>query len=310
MNADLNGFHGSIAFDLMHRIHRNVATTKAPRHKDIAHEAITSRSCWAWDRRAPARHWVVVGTWCVVGGSDGTREAGLLSTSARPGGYTFRVIRIEGLTKRYPESERDVLAGIDLEVAEGDFVSLVGRSGCGKTTLLNVIGGLDEGWTGEVEVAGQRLDELTDRELARFRRRTVGFVFQAYHLLEHLSCAENVALASRFGGGDDGRHRSHEVLDLVGLASAAERRPTRLSGGERQRVALARALFNRPRLLLLDEPTGNLDTATGTEIIELLAGLHADLGLTVLAATHDDAIEAAGGRRIRMAGGALSKVER
>ncbi|MEE4271082.1 MAG: ABC transporter ATP-binding protein [Thermoanaerobaculales bacterium] len=217
------------------------------------------------------------------------------------------MIRIEGLTKRYPESERDVLKGIDLEVGAGDFVSLVGRSGCGKTTMLNVLGGLDEGWKGVVEVAGQRLDTLADRDLARFRRRTVGFVFQAYHLLEHLSCSENVALASRFGGGGDGRSRAREVLDLVGLAAAADRRPTRLSGGERQRVALARALFNQPQLLLLDEPTGNLDTATGGEIIELLVELHADLGLTMLAATHDDAIEAAGGRRIRMVGGTLSE---
>jgi putative ABC transport system ATP-binding protein len=185
-------------------------------------------------------------------------------------------------------------------------VSLVGRSGCGKTTLLNVVGGLDGEYDGLVEVGGRRLDALSDRELARYRRRDVGFVFQAYHLLEHLSCAENVALSTRFGGrGGDHRSRAIEVLDLVGLAGAADRRPTRLSGGERQRVAVARALFNRPRLLLLDEPTGNLDTATGAELLELLAGLQAELGLTLLAATHDAAIEGAGSRLLRMSDGVI-----
>lgn len=217
------------------------------------------------------------------------------------------MIRIKGLKKRYSGAEGDVLRNLDLEVAEGDFVSLVGRSGCGKTTLLNIIGGLDGGFDGSVEIAGHRIESLSDRELASYRRRTVGFVFQAYHLLEHLSCAENVALAARFGRAPAGnsRSRAEEVLDLVGLSSAADRRPTRLSGGERQRVALARALFNRPRLLLLDEPTGNLDVATGAEILDLLTNLHAEMGLTVLAATHDEAIETAGQRRLRMENGRL-----
>jgi len=220
------------------------------------------------------------------------------------------VIRIKGLRKRYPGSERDVLCGIDLEIAAGDFVSLAGRSGCGKTTLLNIIGGLDTGFEGEAVVDGRDLGSLGDRELARTRRATVGFVFQAYYLLDHLSCAENVALAARFGAGagrgpTTERSRAAEVLELVGLPGAFDRRPTRLSGGERQRVAIARALFNRPRLLLLDEPTGNLDTATGAEILDLLSGLHTELGLTILTATHDGAIEAAGRRRLRLSNGVL-----
>lgn len=218
------------------------------------------------------------------------------------------MIRVASLNKRYPDAERDVLRGIDFAAAAGEFVSLVGRSGCGKTTLLNIIGGLDSDWRGEVEVDGRALSGMSDPELATYRRTTVGFVFQAYHLLEHLSCAENVALAARFGRHNaiDGRSRALEVLGLVGLADAAGRRPTRLSGGERQRVALARALFNRPRLLLLDEPSGNLDTATGGEIIELLSELHRTLGLTILAATHDEAVTAAGRRRLHMADGRVS----
>jgi putative ABC transport system ATP-binding protein len=220
------------------------------------------------------------------------------------------VISISGLCKRYPGSEVDVLKGIDLEIESGDFVSLVGRSGCGKSTLLAIVGGLDSGYEGKVLVESHDLSSLGDGDLARYRRDSVGFVFQAYHLLDHLSCAENVALAARFGSGStsgttDERRRAVEVLDLVGLPGAADRRPTRLSGGERQRVAIARALFNRPTLLLLDEPTGNLDTATGTEILGLLSTLHRDLGMTILAATHDRAIETAGRRLLRMSDGVL-----
>jgi ABC-type lipoprotein export system ATPase subunit len=220
------------------------------------------------------------------------------------------VISISGLRKRYPGAEVDVLRGIDLEMSAGDFVSLVGRSGCGKSTLLNIVGGLDTGFEGTAFVDGRDLGSMNDRDLAGYRRRTVGIVFQSYHLLDHLSCAENVALAARFsaGGGagsSSDRLRAAEVLELVGLPGTADRRPTRLSGGERQRVAIARALFNRPRLLLLDEPTGNLDTTTGAEILELLSGLHADFGLTILTATHDGAIEAAGRRILQLTDGAL-----
>lgn len=221
------------------------------------------------------------------------------------------MITISGLRKRYPGSDGDILRGIDLEIAAGDFVSLVGRSGCGKSTLLNIIGGLDTGYQGLVTVDGCDLGSLGDRELAGFRR-TVGFVFQAYHLLDHLSCAENVALSARFGSSGspattDERGRAIEVLDLVGLRDSTDRRPTRLSGGQRQRVAIARALFVRPELLLLDEPSGNLDTTTGAEILELLSTLHADLGMTIIAATHDRAIEAAGRRLIRMSAGVLTE---
>jgi len=226
--------------------------------------------------------------------------------------YTPLVIRISGLRKRYPGSEVEVLRGIDLEIESGDFVSLVGRSGCGKSTLLNIVGGLDSGYEGKVIVEDRDLSSLGDGDLARYRRNSVGFVFQAYHLLDHLSCAENVALAARFGSSatsesTDERGRAADVLDLVGLPGVADRRPTRLSGGERQRVAIARALYNRPSLLLLDEPTGNLDTSTGNEILGLLATIHRDLGMTILAATHDRAFEAAGRRLLRMSDGVLAE---
>jgi ABC-type lipoprotein export system ATPase subunit len=225
------------------------------------------------------------------------------------------VIRVEDLRKRYHGAGREVLSGLDLEIGEGEFVSLVGRSGCGKTTLLNIIGGLDRAYRGTVEVGGTRLGSLPDAELARYRLRTVGIVFQAYHLLDHLSCAENVSLAARFDRGGSWasvaaeRDRAREVLDLVGLSRATGLLPNRLSGGERQRVAIARALFNRPRIVLLDEPTGNLDTATGGEMLDLLVELHSELGLTVIAATHDSIIEAAGGRVLTMADGVVKAAE-
>jgi ABC-type lipoprotein export system ATPase subunit len=219
------------------------------------------------------------------------------------------VIRLEGVCKRYPGSEIDVLRGIDLVIEEHEFVSIVGRSGTGKTTLLNLMGGLDRVFDGVVEVAGRGLRALGEVEISAFRNRVVGHVFQAYHLLDHLSCRENVALAALFTRGDGRRdaswtrHRADEVLESVGLGGAGSRRPTTLSGGERQRIALARALFNRPKILLCDEPTGNLDTETGREIVDLLTWLHREREMTIVAATHDEAIAAAGARVLHLRDG-------
>jgi ABC-type lipoprotein export system ATPase subunit len=212
------------------------------------------------------------------------------------------VIKLSHVTKRYPGADIDVLAGIDLMVEAHDFVSIVGRSGSGKTTLLNLIGGLDRSYDGAIEVEGQDLRSLGDAEISQLRNRTVGHVFQAYHLLDHLTCRENVAVAALFVRGQmrrDGswvRRRAEEVLETVGLGGAGHRRPPTLSGGERQRVALARALFHRPHILLCDEPTGNLDLETGREIVELLADLHRSGDVTIVAATHDEVIAAAGVR--------------
>lgn len=221
------------------------------------------------------------------------------------------MIRLSGIRKRYHGSDVEVLCGVDLEVAEGEFLAVVGRSGTGKTTLLNLIGGLDSTFEGELEVAGRDLRALPDADLSDFRNRRVGLVFQAYHLLDHLSCAENVALAAHFarGGRAPGRgwarRRAGELLEAVGLPGAGARSASTLSGGERQRVALARALFFEPSILLCDEPTGNLDAATGHDVVELLRRVHAERGTTVIAATHDDAIAAAAGRVVELRDGRL-----
>ncbi len=221
------------------------------------------------------------------------------------------MIRLENVRKRYPLADVDVLCGIDLQVEVGEFVSIVGRSGSGKTTLLNLMGGLDTSFEGRVEVDGEAIDALAESEIASFRNRRVGFVFQAYHLLDHLSCGENVALASLFARGGSRRDvswvrsRIDEVLDSVGLGGAARRSPTKLSGGERQRVAVARALFHEPAILLCDEPTGNLDSKTGREIVDLLSGLHKHQNLVIVAATHDDAVSGAGDRMVRLREGRL-----
>jgi putative ABC transport system ATP-binding protein len=219
------------------------------------------------------------------------------------------VITLKNVTKRYPGADIDVLAGIDLTIEAHGFVSIVGRSGSGKTTLLNLIGGLDAGYVGAIEVDGKDLRSLGDAELSALRNRTVGHVFQAYHLLDHLTCSENVGVAALFARGEARhdaswvRRRAAEVLATVGLDGAGRRRPSTLSGGERQRVALARALFHQPAILLCDEPTGNLDVETGREIVQLLSDLHRSTDITIIAATHDEAIAAAGARVLHLRNG-------
>jgi putative ABC transport system ATP-binding protein len=187
------------------------------------------------------------------------------------------------------ESATSALRGVSLAVEAGAFVRIVGTSGSGKTTLLNVIGGLDSGYTGTAFVDGKDLRAMSDRDLSRFRNGTVGFVFQHFHLLEHLDARHNVALSDFFssGDGDDPLRRAAEVLDRVGLGDKMGSRPSQLSGGQKQRVAVARALFHKPRLILADEPTGNLDTRTSGQIIGLLESLNRDDRLTVVVVTHE-----------------------
>jgi ABC-type lipoprotein export system ATPase subunit len=219
---------------------------------------------------------------------------------------------MRSVSRSFP-SGREVLSDLDLDVEAGELVAVVGRSGVGKTTLLNIIGGLDTSYHGSVEVDGRRLADLGDRELSSFRGRTVGFVFQAYNLLEHLTVAENASLPWLFAHGHgsigdrhEARRRAHEVLEEVGLADRADDVPPALSGGERQRVALARALFHRPRLLLCDEPTGNLDEATAVRIADLLQGVHRGGAVTVVIATHDPAMSRLADRVLVLSGGALA----
>jgi ABC-type lipoprotein export system ATPase subunit len=187
------------------------------------------------------------------------------------------------------ESATSALRGVSLAVEAGAFVRIVGTSGSGKTTLLNVIGGLDSTYTGTAIVDGRDMRAMADRELSRFRNETVGFVFQHFHLLEHLDARRNVALADFFAAQEivDPLRRAEEVLERVGLADKLGSRPSQLSGGQKQRVAVARALFHRPRLILADEPTGNLDTRTSGQIIKLLESLNRDDGLTVVVVTHE-----------------------
>jgi putative ABC transport system ATP-binding protein len=198
-----------------------------------------------------------------------------------------------------------ILHPLDLFVAAGQSLAITGPSGSGKSTLLHLLGGLDVHYTGEVEVGGVKLRGLGDRELARFRNTHVGFVFQSFHLIPNLSAVENVLMPSHFGPvSAEGRKRAEAMLDRVGLLAKKDRAPVRLSGGERQRVAIARALFSGPKLLLCDEPTGNLDAATGAGVIQLFHELHRE-GLTVLAVTHEERMSTAARRVLRLKEGKL-----
>ncbi|MBI3191599.1 MAG: ABC transporter ATP-binding protein, partial [Pedosphaera parvula] len=188
----------------------------------------------------------------------------------------------------------EVLCGVSLSVKRGEFLALRGASGAGKSTLLHLLGGLDSPNAGEIWFAGQNLAALSDWELARFRNTRVGFVFQAYHLLPELDALENVCLPARLARTPAAPtvQRGRELLNRVGLAQRMEHRPYELSGGEQQRVAIARALMNEPELILADEPTGNLDSHTGEEIIDLLCSLRAERQATLIIATHDARVAA------------------
>ena len=198
-----------------------------------------------------------------------------------------------------------MLDGAELEVARGEFVAVVGRSGSGKSTLLHLLGGLDRPDAGEIELDGVQLDRLDDRGLTAVRRRKIGFVFQAFHLLPELTGAENVLLPSRLArDGIEAAPRAKELLDRLGLATIARRLPTELSGGEQQRLAIARALINHPALVLADEPTGNLDEESGAAVLDLLRRV-TDSDRSVLLVTHDRAATGIADRVLRLEGGRL-----
>ena len=183
-----------------------------------------------------------------------------------------------------------MLQGVDLAIDAGELVAIEGPSGSGKSTLLNLIGGLDRADAGSVVVGDKDLSKLSDKELARLRNSEIGFVFQAFHLLDHLTVGENVALPAWFKDSPDApdvrRARAREVLDRVGIADYLDASPSHLSGGQRQRVAIARALYSGPSLVLADEPTGNLDTVTGAEVLDLFRDLN-DEGTAFLVVTHE-----------------------
>ena len=196
------------------------------------------------------------------------------------------------------------LQGVTLDVERGDYVAIVGPSGCGKSTLLNMIGVIDHPTSGTVEIAGKRVDAMTDREATSFRLRNIGFVFQRFYLMPILSALENVALpmAEAKVARKEREEKAAELLAYVGLASRERHRPSELSGGEQQRVAIARALANGPALLLADEPTGELDASTGTQIISLFQRLNAD-GTTIVVVTHDEDLADAARHKIHMRDG-------
>ena len=204
--------------------------------------------------------------------------------------------------------------GVDLRVEEGEFLVIAGASGSGKTTLLQLLGGLDRPTSGTVEFEGESLGDMSDGQLAGLRLRTIGFVFQQFNLIPTLTARQNVEVAMapnpRAGGGrDDRRRRADELLDGVGLAARTDHLPSMLSGGEQQRVAIARALANEPRVLLADEPTGNLDTRTGAEILGLLERLVRERNQTVVLVTHDGAIADRAPRVVRMSDGRIEAAE-
>lgn len=214
-------------------------------------------------------------------------------------------ILAEDLTKFYRRGAEEVRAlnGVSFQVERAEFVAITGQSGAGKTTLLQLIGGMDTPTSGRLVVAGQDMANLSDAELTRMRRGHIGFVFQHFSLLPTLSVAENVALPALFSGKQV-RTRVDELLEKVGLTQRRNHRPGQLSGGEMQRAAIARALINSPDLLLADEPTGNLDSATSERVIGLLGRLHMD-GLTVVVVTHNDLLAGAAERRIQIADGRI-----
>lgn len=215
----------------------------------------------------------------------------------------------QGLRKSYSLGRRrlDVLVGVDLQVERGEFVALRGSSGAGKSTLLHLLGGLDRPDDGQVQVGAQNLAALSAAGLARFRNEQVGFVFQAYHLLPELDALENVLLPARMARRPRGpaETRARDLLQRVGLGDRMDHRPAELSGGERQRVALARCLINDPALILADEPTGNLDSHTGDEVLNLLLQLRAERGGTLVIATHDARVATRAGRVVDMVDGRL-----
>lgn len=217
------------------------------------------------------------------------------------------LIRARGLTKRYVigGSTVEALSGADLDVAAGESVALVGPSGSGKTTLLNLIGGLDVPTSGSVVVDGRDLGALSRDELALHRRSTVGFVFQAFRLLPHLTALENIALPLLLAGTDraTAETRAGELLERVGLSARARHRPAQLSAGEQQRVATARAIAQRPKIIPADEPTGNLDAAAASDLLTLFAELRAQDGLTLLIATHNPDVAARADRVVALRGG-------
>ena len=216
----------------------------------------------------------------------------------------------QGIKKAYAIGDRrlEVLRGVDVTVSRGEFLALRGSSGAGKSTLLHLFGGLDLPDSGTIEVLNHRLTSMGGNDLARFRNQRIGFIFQAYHLLPELTALENVLLSARIARTSYAKAQSNarSLLERVGLGSRLDHRPSQLSGGEQQRVGIARALVNEPQLILADEPTGNLDTSTGREVMDILLNLRAERNATLIIATHDLGLASKAERVIMLTDGRIS----
>ena len=235
-------------------------------------------------------------------------EAGIRSGGAQP------LIELRGIQKVYRMGERGsvpALRGIDLDIFQGDFLAIMGPSGSGKSSLMNILGCLDNPSEGTYRLGGQEVGRLSEREQARLRNREIGFVFQSFNLLPRASALENVELPLVYSGvaANERRDRARDALESVGMANWADHRPSELSGGQSQRVAIARALVTRPRILLADEPTGNLDSATTGEILALFAEIHVR-GNTVILVTHEEEVARRAARVIHVRDGCVVSDER
>jgi putative ABC transport system ATP-binding protein len=223
----------------------------------------------------------------------------------------YGVVRAHGVTKRFGAGTTvvEALRGVDVSFDGGTFTAIMGPSGSGKSTLLHILAGLDRPSAGWVEIAGERLDRLNDRELTLLRRRKVGFVFQSYNLLPVLSAEENITLPLRIGGTPVDHAWLDTLIEAVGLGDRRTHRPSEMSGGQQQRVAVARALITRPAVVFGDEPTGNLDSVSSREILDLMRSAVDDLGQTIVMVTHDPSAATIADRVVFLADGRISGVE-
>jgi len=222
------------------------------------------------------------------------------------------MIEVTNLTRSIRNGRRtvEILKGIDFNVAHGEFVAIMGSSGSGKSTLLGLLAGLDTPTTGDVKIAGESISYLPEDRLAQVRGKKIGFVFQSYQLIPTLTALENVLLPYELNLGSEGLARAKELLSSVGLEARMDHYPVQLSGGEQQRVAIARAFVLRPPVVLADEPTGNLDSANGTHVLDLLLEMNRSSGTTLVMVTHDPNIAALAGRRILLKDGLIVADER
>ncbi len=225
---------------------------------------------------------------------------------------TAPAIELDSLTRRLPSGGREltVLDRVDLTIERGEFVAVLGPSGSGKSTLLALTAGLDRPSSGSVRIEGRALEDLSEDELSRLRRGTIGFVFQSFQLLDNFTALENVMLPIELLGAPRARERAGSLLERVGLGDRGHHYPRQLSGGEQQRVAVARAFAAEPPILLADEPTGNLDSATGAAVLEVLTDLRDRCGSTLVLVTHDPAVAERAERRVHLRDGRLERDER